>query len=151
MEYRLVPMTAGHIPQIAALEAACFSRPWSESLLRDLLGSEHSHMLTAEGPDGTVLGYAGLTAVADEGYIDNIAVDERYRRQGIARAMLEEFIRRGREGGLAFLTLEVRASNAPAIALYEKLGFELAGRRRRYYDEPVEDALLMTLEFDGKE
>ena len=151
MEYRLVPMTEGHIPQIAALEAANFSRPWSESLLRDLLGSRHSHMLTAEGADGTVLGYAGLTAVAGEGYIDNIAVAEQYRRQGVAQAMLEEFIRRGREGGLAFLTLEVRASNAPAIALYEKLGFELAGRRRRYYDDPPEDALLMTLEFEGKE
>ncbi len=150
MEYRLVPMTEAHIPQIAALERANFSRPWSESLLRDLLGSQHSHMLTAEGPDGTVLGYAGLTAVAGEGYIDNIAVAEQYRRQGIARAMLEEFIRRG-QGKLDFLTLEVRASNAPAIALYEKLGFELAGRRRRYYDDPPEDALLMTLEFDGKE
>ena len=150
MEYRLVPMTEAHIPQIAALERANFSRPWSESLLRDLLGSQHSHMLTAEGPVGTVLGYAGLTAVAGEGYIDNIAVAEQYRRQGIARAMLEEFIRRG-QGKLDFLTLEVRASNAPAIALYEKLGFELAGRRRRYYDDPPEDALLMTLEFDGKE
>ncbi len=151
MEYQLVPMAEAHIPQIAALEEANFSQPWSESLFRDLMGSEHSTMLVAEGPDGTVLGYAGLTTVLDEGYIDNIAVDGRYRRQGVAQALLGEFIRRGREGGLAFLTLEVRASNAPAIALYEKMGFELAGRRRRYYDDPPEDALLMTLKFHGKE
>ncbi len=148
MVYRLVPMAERHIPQIAALEQANFSRPWSESLLRDLLGSVHSHMVVAEGGDGAVLGYAGLTAVAGEGYIDNIAVDGRYRRRGIARALLGEFIRQGKEGGLDFLTLEVRASNAPAIALYEKLGFELTGRRRGYYDDPPEDALLMTLTFD---
>ena len=150
MEYQLVPMAEAHIPQIAALEEANFSQPWSESLFRDLMGSEHSTMLVAEGPDGTVLGYAGLTTVLDEGYIDNIAVDGRYRRQGVAQALLGEFIRRGRND-LAFLTLEVRASNAPAIALYEKLGFEPMGRRRGYYQEPTEDALLMTLEFHGKE
>ena len=104
-------------------------------------------VVVAEGENGTVLGYAGLQTVLDEGYINNVAVDPRFRRQGVAGQLVEAFLRFG-AARLAFLTLEVRASNAPAIALYEKYGFAQAGRRRDYYDDPREDALLMTLRFD---
>lgn len=147
MNYKLTPMTEEHIPQIAALERACFSHPWSEDALRDELWNDSAVVVVAEGEDGTVLGYAGLQTVLDEGYINNVAVDPRFRRQGVAGQLVEAFLRFG-AARLAFLTLEVRTSNAPAIALYEKYGFTQAGRRRDYYDDPKEDALLMTLRFD---
>lgn len=147
MNYKLTPMTIEHIPQIAALERACFSHPWSEAMLENELWNDSAVILTAEGEDGTVLGYAGLQTVLDEGYINNVAVGEAYRRQGVADELIAAFVRFGR-AKLAFLTLEVRASNAPAIALYAKHGFEEAGRRKNYYDDPKEDAILMTLEFD---
>lgn len=147
MNYRLTTMTAEHIPQIAALEKTCFSHPWSEELLRQALWNEAAAIVVAEGEDGTVLGYAGVSTVLDEGYIDNVAVDPRFRRQGVGDELIAALARFGR-AKLAFLTLEVRASNAPAIALYAKHGFQEAGRRKHYYDDPREDAIIMTLEFD---
>ena len=89
-------------------------------------------------------GYAGLQTVLDEGSITNVAVLPEFRRRGAARALLEELLARGKAMDLAFLTLEVRASNAPAIALYTGLGFQEVGRRRGYYEAPREDALLFT-------
>lgn len=146
MNYKLVPMTMEHIPQVAALERACFSRPWSEESLQGELWNDSAVIIVAEGEDGTVIGYAGLQTVLDEGYINNVAVDGKYRRQGVADELIAAFVRFG-QAKLAFLTLEVRASNAPAIALYAKHGFAEVGRRKNYYDDPKEDALLMTLKF----
>lgn len=146
MTYKLVPMTMEHILQVAALERACFSRPWSEDALRSELWNDAAVIIVAESEDGSVLGYAGLQTVLDEGYITNVAVDNAYRRQGIADELIAAFVRFG-QAKLAFLTLEVRASNAPAIALYAKHGFVEVGRRKNYYDDPKEDALLMTLTF----
>ena len=100
------------------------------------------------GEDGTLLGYAGLLVVLDEGYITNVAVRPAYRRQGIASDLLGVFERFARGHQLTFLTLEVRASNAPAIALYEKYGFQRAGVRPNYYQSPREDAIIMTREFN---
>ena len=151
MNYKLTPMTMEHIPQVAALERACFSHPWSEESLQGELWNDSAVIIVAEGEDGTVLGYAGLQTVLDEGYINNVAVHEAYRRQGIADELIAAFVRFGK-AKLAFLTLEVRASNSPAIALYAKHGFGEAGRRKNYYDDPKEDAVLMTLYFaDGTE
>ena len=147
MNYQVVPMDRSHIPAIAALERECFSRPWSEAALSEELYNDTACFLVAEGEDGTVLGYAGLHVILDEGYIDNVAVDPRYRRQGVADALLDVFCRFGAEK-LAFLPLEVRASNPPAISLYEKHGFYEVGRRKDYYDDPKEDALLLTREWD---
>ena len=147
MNYHLTTMTAEHIPRIAALEKTCFSHPWSEELLRQALWNEAAAIVVAEGEDGTVLGYAGVSTVLDEGYIDNVAVDPRFRRQGVADELVAALARFGR-AKLAFLTLEVCASNTPAIALYAKHGFQEAGRRKHYYDDPREDAIIMTLEFD---
>ena len=96
--------------------------------------------------EGNILGYAGLHVVLDEGYIDNIAVQPDARRHGVASALLDVYCRFGAVN-LAFLTLEVRASNAPAIGLYEKYGFQRAGLRPGYYQQPREDAVIMTREF----
>jgi ribosomal-protein-alanine N-acetyltransferase len=146
MNYQLTPMTAEHIDQIAALERTCFSHPWTEAMLQEELWNESAVIIAAVADDGTVVGYAGLQTVLDEGYINNVAVDPRFRRQGVADELISAFVRFGK-AKLAFLTLEVRATNAPAIALYMKHGFAQVGRRKDYYDDPKEDAILMTLSF----
>ena len=146
MEYNIVPMDRSHVPQIAELERECFSTPWSEAMLTEALFDPQASFIVAEAEDGGVLGYAGLQVVLDEGYIDNIAVEPAARRHGVADELLDVFCRFG-EVHLAFLTLEVRSSNEPAIALYRKHGFEEAGRRKDYYTKPTEDAVIMTRYF----
>ena len=145
-QYKLVPMDRGHIKEIAQIERQCFSMPWSESALEEELYNPQASFIVAQRADGAVLGYAGLHVAADEGYIDNIAVREEYRRQGIADDLLDVFVRFG-AANLAFLTLEVRPSNQAAIDLYFKHGFAQVGRRKDYYENPREDAIIMTLEF----
>ena len=119
-------------------------------MLAEELYNPAASFIVAEGPAGQVLGYAGLHVVLDEGYIDNVAVRPDCRRQGIGARLLEVFCRFG-QAHLAFLTLEVRPSNAAAVALYEKHGFQEAGRRKDYYTEPTEDALLLTRTFSQGE
>ena len=149
MNFRIAPMTAARLPQVAALEKVCFpADPWSEELFRAALENPHTNLLMAEGEDGAVLGYAVLSAVLDEGSLDNIAVAPHCRRQGVADALLSALTDFGR-GRLSVLMLEVRVSNFPAIALYEKHGFVPVGRRKNYYESPREDALLMTLVLNG--
>ena len=151
MYYEIVPMDRSHIPQIAALEKECFSMPWNETMLEDALFDPQASFIVAEdGEEGNILGYAGLHAVLDEGYIDNIAVAPDARRHGVASALLDVFCRFGAVN-LAFLTLEVRKSNAAAIGLYEKFGFQRAGLRPGYYQHPREDAVIMTREFPQEE
>ena len=101
--------------------------------------------ITAAVQDGAVLGYIVFSAVLDEGSVDDIAVAPAHRRRGVADALLRDAAQRARENGLREIWLEVRASNAPAAALYEKHGFAEVGRRRNYYEKPREDAILMTL------
>ena len=144
MRYKLVPMSGDNVDQIAEIEKECFSHPWSRQMLADVLEDLSASFVAAQAEDGTVLGYAGLNVVLDEGYINNIAVREAYRKQKVASALLDVFIRFAQANELAFLTLEVRASNAAAIGLYTKHGFEQVGRRKNYYDAPKEDAILMT-------
>lgn len=146
MNYQLVPMDRSHLAGVAELERLCFSTPWNETMLEEELYNDTASFLVAEGEDGSVLGYAGLHVVLDEGYIDNVAVRPSCRRQGIADRLLDVFCRFG-QANLAFLTLEVRPSNTAAVSLYEKNGFQEVGRRKGYYDDPKEDALLLTREF----
>ena len=144
MRYKLVPMSPENVDQIAEIEKECFSKPWSRQMLLDELENLSASFIAAEAEDGTILGYAGLTVVLDEGYINNVAVREPYRKQKVASALLDVFLRFGQANGLAFLTLEVRASNEAAIGLYHKHGFEQVGCRKNYYEDPKEDAILMT-------
>ena len=147
MEYTIVPMDRSHVGQIAELERECFSTPWSEAMLTEALFDAQASFIVAESEDGGLLGYAGLHVVLDEGYIDNIAVHPDARRHGVASALLDVYCRFG-AANLAFLTLEVRVSNTAAIGLYEKYGFHQAGLRPGYYQNPREDALIMTREFE---
>ncbi len=148
MSFRIAPMTADRLFQVAALERVCFpADPWSPGLFLAALDNPNTAILLAEREDGDILGYAVLSVVLDEGNLDNIAVAPDCRRRGVADALLSTLTGFGRDN-LSLLTLEVRASNAPAIALYEKHGFVPVGRRKNYYDAPKEDAVLMTLEFE---
>lgn len=149
MDFRLLPMDRSTVPDVAAIERECFSQPWSEDMLAEELYNDNASFIVAVADDGTVLGYAGLTVVLDEGYINNIAVRSQYRRMGVADALLGTFINFA-EDHLAFLTLEVRASNDKAISLYTKNGFVQEGRRKDYYKDPKEDAIIMTRRFSGE-
>ena len=148
MHVRVVPMTADHLDEVAELERICFPDPWSRNMLAEELDNALSAFLVALDDTGRVAGYAGLQVVLDEGTITNIAVRPEYRRQGVAHQLLDVFLKFARGNRLAFLTLEVRASNYGAIALYGELGFRAVGRRKNYYEHPKEDALIMTKEFD---
>lgn len=152
MSVKIVPMTADHLEELEKLERICFSRPWSRKMLAEELENQCAAFLVAEDSvSGRVLGYAGLMVVADEGYITNVAVFPEYRRQGIAAQILQVFVQFADANRLAFLTLEVRPSNAAAIALYQGFGFEEVGRRKNYYDLPKEDALILTKYFETGE
>ena len=148
MHVRIVPMNADHLDEVAELERICFSTPWSRNMLAEELENACSAFLVAEDDTGKVAGYAGLQVVLDEGYITNIAVRPECRRQGIAGKLLQVFLDFAEGNHLAFLTLEVRASNYDAIALYGSRGFRSAGRRKNYYEHPREDAVIMTKEFE---
>ena len=138
----VVPMAERHLTALEAIENACFHAPWSEKMLREELGK--GIFLVAER-DGQAVGYVGCQTVLDEGYITNVAVSPDCRRQGIARALIAELTDEARAQALAFVTLEVRTSNVPAIALYESAGFVRVGVRKNFYIVPTEDAVLMTL------
>lgn len=141
----ITTMTAAHVAQIAEIETLCFSDPWSENSIASELDNRLSHWLVAlDG--GTVSGYIGSQSVLDTADIMNVAVHPDYRRQGIGEKLMLALTEQLRENGILFLMLEVRQSNAPAIALYEKLGFLQVGLRRNYYRNPKEDALIMRKE-----
>ena len=151
MHVRIVPMNADHLDEVAELERICFSTPWSRNMLAEELDNACSAFLVAEDDAGRVVGYAGLQVILDEGYITNVAVRPECRRNGIAGKLLQVFLDFGQANHLAFLTLEVRASNYDAIALYGSRGFRSVGRRKNYYEHPKEDAIIMSKEFDTDE
>ena len=122
MHVRIVPMTADHLDEVAELERLCFSVPWSRNMLAEELDNALSAMLVALDDQGRVAGYAGLQVILDEGYITNVAVRPDCRRQGVAGQILQVFLDFAQAQGLAFLTLEVRASNQAAILLYGSRG-----------------------------
>ena len=142
----IVKMESSHVAQIAELEKLCFSEPWSENSIATELTNPLSAWLVAM--DGqTLAGYVGSQSVMGESDMMNIAVSPQYRRQGVAQALVEALVAHLKERENISLTLEVRVSNAPAIALYEKLGFVQVGRRPNYYRSPKEDALILKKQF----
>lgn len=139
----IIALGEEHLAALAALERECFSQPWSQDALRLLTGD--NAIAAVALCDGEVAAYGGMTCVLDEGQITNIATLPRFRRLGLARAVLCELIRRAEERGIGSVFLEARASNLPAISLYESCGFCRIGVRRRFYSAPVEDAVMMEL------
>ena len=141
-------MTAAHVSQVARIEKLCFSAPWSENSVASELENQLAHWIVCtEGEQ--VLGYVGTQTVMDETDMMNIAVHPDFRRQHIADKLMEALIRDLKRIGSRSLTLEVRASNAPAKALYERWGFAQVGLRKNYYRNPREDALILRKEIEG--
>ena len=140
------PMNSGHVSQIAALEKQCFSDPWSERSISSELENPLSLWLVAREED-RVVGYVGSQSVLGEADMMNLAVSPASRGQGVARTLVGLLIKALSERDVRALTLEVRASNTPAIRLYESLGFSPVGRRPRYYEKPREDALIYRKEW----
>lgn len=147
MEVEMIPMTASHVPAVAAMERATFSDPWSEASITEELENPLSLWLVAVCQD-TVVGYIGSQTVLDASDILNVAVAPAYRRCGIGRQLLLSLEARLRAGGVTSLSLEVRPSNAAALALYAALGYREVGRRPRYYIKPREDALILRKEWN---
>ena len=145
MEYIL--MKSDYVAQVAQLEKECFHDPWSENSIASELKNPLSLWLVAVD-DQQVVGYVGSQTVMDESDMMNIAVSSQYRRMGIAQKLVERLVTLLREKDVYSLTLEVRASNEPAKALYGKLGFNQVGRRPNYYRNPKEDALILRKEWE---
>ncbi len=143
----LEKMNASHVAQIAQLEKICFSDPWSERSVASELENKLSCWLVAE-KDGQVAGYIGSQTVCGESDMMNVAVHPDHRRRGVAEALILALVEELKVMNSHCLTLEVRASNMPAIALYEKLGFFEIGRRKNYYRNPREDALILRKEWE---
>ena len=139
-------MTAAHVSSVAELEKVCFSAPWSENSVASELNNPLALWLVAVEND-RLAGYIGSQSVEGEADVMNVAVHPDFRRRGIAEELCRQLVSVLNERDVHSLTLEVRASNAPAIALYEKLGFTLVGRRPNYYRHPKEDALIMRKEW----
>ena len=143
MNIDIVKMDESHLSQVAQIEIQCFSTPWSENALREELTNSFARFYVALC-DGQVVGYMGAHNVVGEVYITNVAVSPQFRRRGIAEALIKNLMDVTLSEGAEFLTLEVRKSNAGAIGLYSKMGFETVGERKGFYENPREDALLMT-------
>lgn len=139
-------MTKGDVPLVAHIEKECFSSPWSEDALVTETENPSAEFFVLEA-ENTVAAYMGMHIVLDECYIANVAVKKDYRKKGLGRILVENALKVAKDKGCSFITLEVRVSNLPAIALYEKCGFEKIGERKNFYTAPTENALIMTKYF----
>ena len=128
---------------IYEVEQDSFSIPWSLPAVQWELESERALYYVLEQEDGTIVGYAGLWQVLDEGQITNIALRKEFRHQGYGELLVRVLMEAAWEAGCTEIFLEVRISNQVAIHLYRKLGYEVLSVRKHYYSDPVEDAYVM--------
>lgn len=132
------------LDEVAALEAASFTNPWSRDMLaRELHNSDVARVYVLRGPDGQLLAFCGCWFVFDELHINTLAVRIEERRRGLATRLLRFLFAEAAASGLTRATLEVRRSNEAALRLYERLGFEVRAIRPNYYSQPLEDALVL--------
>ena len=164
MSYTIRRMREEDIPQVVEIEKIAFSRPWTKSIFKAVLllpyaayyvavedgetGADAVNTVltgqeSAEFVPGKIVGVCGVKKIFEEGDISNVAVHPDYRGRGISRKMLEVLMREACEDGVQAFTLEVRAGNEIAVNLYESLGFRTEGVRPRFYEDPVEDGLIM--------
>ncbi len=146
--FQIRPASAADAPEVARLERRCFSDPWSEAGIREMLANPGVVALAATVRDG-IAGYAIARWVADTGEILNLAVAPEHRRRGLARRLLDAELAALASRGVRDVFLEVRESNQAAQSLYQAKGFRLAGMRRAYYRSPSEDAMVFKLRLDG--
>ena len=147
MKIDIRELCAEDIGELAEIEAAAFSMPWSKQDFENLLCHSYCFYLVALA-DGCIAGCCGYTNSCNEATIDNVVVAAAYENMGIAQALIGELITRGRASGVEAFPLEVRVSNAKAIHIYEKFGFRSVGIRPGFYEKPLEDAMIMWLRED---
>lgn len=136
-------MEIDDLQQVMTIENENFSVPWTETGFFSFLIRQDAIFLIAE-EDGEILGYCGVLTALDEGDITNVAVKKDRQRSGIGKKLITQLILTAADAGVTTLHLEVRTSNHKAISLYEQMGFKQAGIRRDYYEDPVEDAVIMS-------
>ncbi len=139
-------MTKADVPQVEATEQQIFSVPWSEKSFIDACETkENVYIVCKDSESKEILGYCGMWTVLGEGNITNMAVAKQYRGNGISKLLMQEVERISiEENGVDVFFLEVRQSNEVAIKLYEKMGYKPIGTRKRFYERPVEDAIVMS-------
>ena len=143
----VVLASAEHVLAIADLEKATFTHPASENAIKMFVDDQNTFCI-ALLDDGKLASYCTLTTVLDEAQIINVATSESYKRSGCANAVILGVFDECNKRGIVSISLEVRESNVPAIALYEKLGFVVAGKRKNFYTDPRENALVMIKNLD---
>lgn len=143
MRMKIKVLTTEYAQDVYLVLSSSFSNPWSADTVKSLLESDTAVCFGAFEED-TLVGYAALEWVLDEGSLTDIAVLPAKRKKGVASLLMEALVDEAQKRNLQFVTLEVRQSNTPAISLYRKFGFEEVGKRPKYYKDPSEDALLMT-------
>ena len=136
-------MLVDDLEQVMEIEEELFSVPWTKEGFLTFLMKDNAMFLVVE-EKGQILGYCGLLTVLDEGDVTNVAVRKERQREGIGHFLMDSLIRLAEQQGVTTIHLEVRVGNETAIRLYERMGFKRDGIRRKYYTDPVEDALLMT-------
>ena len=147
-------MTLSDIPSVLEIDRLSFPIPWSERTYRfELLENKSASLMVAEAVESgerRIIGHVGFWIIVDEVHISTLAVHPEYRGNAIGEELLTQALFHARQSGASLATLEVRISNVAAICLYEKFGFQVVGRRKRYYRDNHEDALLMTLDPIGQ-
>ena len=139
-------MTAAHIGQVLNIEEDCFAIPWTKGdFMREAANERAIYFVAAI--KGDIVGYGGMWHIVNEGHITNVAVDQRFRRLGIGRSILQALIDEAKRLKMIGMTLEVRMSNTPAQKLYTSFGFKPEGFRKNYYYDTKEDAIIMWLYF----
>lgn len=136
------PLTHEDVEAVSELEAKAFSMPWKAADFWDMVNRDDSIYVVALNEE-EIIGCCGATNACGDGDINNVVVEEAYRKMGIGRFMLKTMMDWGKDVGIENYTLEVRVSNKAAIALYEGLGFTSAGVRPNFYEKPREDAMIM--------
>ena len=142
---KIVKAEKSHIAGIFKVETECFSTPWSKaSFEKEIKTNKFAvYFVAIDDVTDEIAGYGGMWRVINEGHITNIAVSEKYRRQGVAIKIIDEFEKFAVENDMIGLTLEVRRGNQPAMSLYRKMGFKIEGIRPEYYSDTKEDAIIM--------
>ena len=142
MEVSIKPLTEEYVDQVCVLEEEAFSMPWHRESFLEMIANENACYLVALMGE-EVVASCGLRHIVGEGEITNVVTKNTMRGKGIGKQILEKLLEEGAKMGAEAFTLEVRVSNAPAIHLYESLGFVSEGVRKNFYEEPTEDALIM--------
>ena len=143
---RIRPMTQNDVGEVLVVERAVFSLPWTEDSFRNYMDRPETAFFVTENGEGRIVGYAAALFAAEQGDVANVAVRPEYRRAGFGRALMEVLLEEADKRGAKEMFLEVREGNVAARTLYEAFGFAPVGRRKNYYHEPTEDAVIMRRE-----